>query len=77
MNGFWGAIVAGIGFVAADATAADAASAQSASAAERRRIWDVDMWLLAGFIRCAVWSVERSIAALVRIRHRRGVCTSA
>src|SRR3954468_8473065 len=63
---------AGVG-VDAEATAADAPSAQSASAAERRRAWDVDMWPLGGFIRCAVWSAGRPFAALVRVRHRRAL----
>jgi hypothetical protein len=45
IDGFCGAIVAGIGFVAADATADVAAMPQSARAAERRRIWKGDIGL--------------------------------
>src|SRR3954453_3816699 len=77
MNGFCGAIVAGIGCVAAAATDVPAASAQSASAAERRMIWAGDIGLLSGFIRCAEWCFRGPFAALVCIRHRAGTCTSA
>src|SRR3954471_22397077 len=65
MNGFCGAIVAGIGRVAAEATDVPAASAQSASAAERRRIW-------AGVIEApeGAWFV----VCIVRSRPRRRTC---